>query len=66
MNPIPLLAALFGAIKEAFGFGNKITDLKNTPEMKQRDEAQKEINKDDEDEKNIAKRDLDAIRRSAS
>lgn len=61
-----LISNFFGACKEFFGFANKRSDLKNTPEMKKRDEAQKENDLKDDNEKIIADGDVTATRNTLS
>ncbi len=56
----------FRAIAEFFGLISKRSDLNNTDEMKKRSEAQKENDQDDQDDKNIANRDLGASRNNLS
>lgn len=48
------------------GIIDKEIELHNTPEMKKRDEAQKEIKQDDADIKAIAEKDSDHVERGLS
>lgn len=57
-----LLTVSGGLIK----LGLEFIGLRNTPEMKQRDEARKVNDEKDQDARNIKNKDVDAIRRDLS
>lgn len=61
-----LISDFFKAVGAFFGFIDKRSDLNNTPEMKTNAEKEKEMEQEDQDVEDIKKRDLDAVRRSAS
>ena len=61
-----LIANLFGAVKEIFGFQNKKMDLKNTPEMKKGVVLQQEQVQQDKINAVISKKDDDEMRKLLS
>lgn len=58
---IALIANLFGAVQQFFGFQSKRLDLKNTQDMKDADAAQKEQDQKDAINKAIAEKNKDEI-----
>lgn len=66
MNPFTFIGDIARAIGAFFGYSQHRSEINNSPEMKKRDEMQKEIYADDQDDKNITERNLDDSRNSLS
>jgi Na+-translocating ferredoxin:NAD+ oxidoreductase RnfG subunit len=64
--PTGILQAIFSAISGIFSAINNIFGAKNTKEMKDRQEAQKEVTYQSEIEKNIKEKNLEEIRKRIS
>jgi Na+-translocating ferredoxin:NAD+ oxidoreductase RnfG subunit len=64
--PTGILQALLTAVSGIFAAINNVFGAKNTKEMKERQEAQKEVNHQSEIEKEIQEKDLEKIRKRIS
>ena len=64
--PTGILQALLSAVSGIFAAINNVFGAKNTKEMKERQEAQKEVNHQSEIEKEIKEKDLEKIRKRIS
>ena len=64
--PTGILQALLSAVSGIFSAINNVFGAKNTKEMKERQEAQKEINYQSEIEKEVKEKDLEKIRKRTS
>lgn len=57
------LTSFFQAVGSVFGFASKRQDLKNAPDVRQAEIAQKNSDAKDKIEDHVEKRDVDATRR---
>jgi Na+-translocating ferredoxin:NAD+ oxidoreductase RnfG subunit len=64
--PTGILQALLTAVSGIFAAINNVFGAKNTKEMKERQEAQKEVNHQSEIEKEVQEKDLEKIRKRIS
>ena len=64
--PTGILQALLSAVSGIFAAINNIFGAKNTKEMKERQEAQKEVNHQSEIEKEVQEKNLEEIRKRIS
>jgi len=64
--PTGILTALLSAVSGIFAAINNVFGAKNTKEMKERQEAQKEVNYQSEIEKAVQEKDLEEIRKRIS
>jgi Na+-translocating ferredoxin:NAD+ oxidoreductase RnfG subunit len=64
--PTGIIQALFSAVSGIFAAINNVFGAKNTKEMKERQEAQKEVNYQSEIEKEVQEKDLEKIRKRTS
>jgi Na+-translocating ferredoxin:NAD+ oxidoreductase RnfG subunit len=64
--PTGILQALLSAVSGVFAAINNVFGAKNTKEMKERQEAQKEVNHQSEIEKAVQEKDLEEIRKRIS
>ena len=64
--PTGILQALLTAVSGIFAAINNVFGAKNTKEMKERQEAQKEVNYQSEIEKEVQEKDLEKIRKRIS
>jgi Na+-translocating ferredoxin:NAD+ oxidoreductase RnfG subunit len=64
--PTGILTALLSAVSGIFAAINNLFGAKNTKEMKEREEAQKEVNHQSEIEKAVQEKDLEEIRKRIS
>jgi Na+-translocating ferredoxin:NAD+ oxidoreductase RnfG subunit len=64
--PTGILTALLSAVSGIFAAINNVFGAKNTKEMKERQEAQKEVNHQSEIEKAVQEKDLEEIRKRIS
>jgi Na+-translocating ferredoxin:NAD+ oxidoreductase RnfG subunit len=64
--PTGIIQALLSAISGIFSAINNVFGAKNTKEMKERDQAQKEVNFQSSIEKEIKEKDLEKIRKRIS
>jgi Na+-translocating ferredoxin:NAD+ oxidoreductase RnfG subunit len=64
--PTGILQALLSAVSGIFAAINNVFGAKNTKEMKERQEAQKEVNYQSEIEKEVQEKDLEKIRKRTS
>jgi len=64
--PTGILQALLSAVSGIFAAINNVFGAKNTKEMKERQEAQKEVNHQSEIEKAVQEKDLEEIRKRIS
>jgi hypothetical protein len=61
-----LVTAIFSAINGIFTAINNVFGQKNTPEMKERDKAQKETNYQSDIEQALKEKDIEKVRNSLS
>jgi Na+-translocating ferredoxin:NAD+ oxidoreductase RnfG subunit len=64
--PTGILQALLSAVSGIFAAINNVFGAKNTKEMKERQEAQKEVHNQSEIEKAVKEKDLEEIRKRIS
>jgi Na+-translocating ferredoxin:NAD+ oxidoreductase RnfG subunit len=64
--PTGILQALLTAVSGIFSAINNVFGAKNTKEMKERQEAQKEVNHQSEIEKAVQEKDLEEVRKRIS
>jgi Na+-translocating ferredoxin:NAD+ oxidoreductase RnfG subunit len=64
--PTGILQALLSAVSGIFAAINNVFGAKNTKEMKERQEAQKEVHHQSEIEKEVQEKDLEKIRKRIS
>jgi len=64
--PTGIVQAFLSAISGIFSAVNNLFGAKNTKEMKERQEAQKEVNYQSEIEKEVKEKDLEKIRKRTS
>jgi len=64
--PTGILTALLSAVSGIFAAINNVFGAKNTKEMKERQEAQKEVNHQSEIEKAVQEKDLEEVRKRIS
>jgi hypothetical protein len=64
--PTGIFTALLSAVSGIFAVINNVFGAKNTKEMKERQEAQKEVNYQSEIEKAVQEKDLEEIRKRIS
>jgi Na+-translocating ferredoxin:NAD+ oxidoreductase RnfG subunit len=64
--PTGILQALLSAVSGIFAAINNVFGAKNTKEMKERQEAQKEVNHQSEIEKAVQEKDLEEVRKRIS
>jgi Na+-translocating ferredoxin:NAD+ oxidoreductase RnfG subunit len=64
--PTGILQALLSAVSGIFAAINNVFGAKNTKEMKERQEAQKEVNHQSEIEKAVKEKDLEEVRKRIS
>ena len=64
--PTGILQALLSAVSGIFAAINNVFGAKNTKEMKERQEAQKEVNHQSEIEKEVQEKNLEEIRKRIS
>ena len=64
--PTGIIQALLSAVSGIFAAINNVFGAKNTKEMKERQEAQKEVNHQSEIEKEIKEKDLEKVRKRIS
>jgi Na+-translocating ferredoxin:NAD+ oxidoreductase RnfG subunit len=64
--PTGILQALLSAVSGIFSAINNVFGAKNTKEMKERQEAQKEVNHQSEIEKEVHEKNLEEIRKRIS
>jgi Na+-translocating ferredoxin:NAD+ oxidoreductase RnfG subunit len=64
--PTGILAALLSAVSGIFAAINNVFGAKNTKEMKERQEAQKEVSHQSEIEKEVQEKNLEEIRKRIS
>jgi hypothetical protein len=64
--PTGILQAFLSAVSGIFSAINNVFGAKNTKEMKERQEAQKEVNYQSEIEKEVKEKDLEKIRKRTS
>lgn len=64
--PTGIVQAFFSAISGIFSAINNVFGAKNTKEMKERQEAQKEVTYQSEIEKEVKEKDLEKIRKRTS
>jgi len=64
--PTGIIQALLSAVSGIFSAINNVFGAKNTKEMKERQEAQKEVNYQSEIEKEVKEKDLEKIRKRTS
>jgi Na+-translocating ferredoxin:NAD+ oxidoreductase RnfG subunit len=64
--PTGILQALLSAVSGIFAAINNVFGAKNTKEMKERQEAQKEINYQSDIEKEVQEKNLEEIRKRIS
>ncbi len=64
--PTGILAALLSAVSGIFAAINNVFGAKNTKEMKDRQEAQKEVDHQSEIEKAVKEKNLEEIRKRTS
>jgi Na+-translocating ferredoxin:NAD+ oxidoreductase RnfG subunit len=64
--PTGILQALLSAVSGIFSAINNVFGAKNTKEMKERQQAQKEVNYQSEIEKEVKEKDLEKIRKRTS
>lgn len=64
--PTGIVQAFLSAVSGIFSAINNLFGAKNTKEMKERQEAQKEVNYQSEIEKEIKEKDLEKIRKRIS
>jgi Na+-translocating ferredoxin:NAD+ oxidoreductase RnfG subunit len=64
--PTGILQALLSAVSGIFAAINNVFGAKNTKEMKERQEAQKEVNHQSDIEKEVQEKNLEEIRKRIS
>jgi Na+-translocating ferredoxin:NAD+ oxidoreductase RnfG subunit len=64
--PTGILQALLSAVSGIFAAINNVFGAKNTKEMKERQEAQKEVNHQSEIEKAVQEKNLEEVRKRIS
>ena len=64
--PTGILTALLSAVSGIFAAINNVFGAKNTKEMKERQEAQKEVNHQSEIEKEVQEKNLEEVRKRIS
>jgi Na+-translocating ferredoxin:NAD+ oxidoreductase RnfG subunit len=64
--PTGIIQALLSAVSGIFAAINNVFGAKNTKEMKERQEAQKEVDHQSEIEKEIKEKDLEKVRKRIS
>jgi Na+-translocating ferredoxin:NAD+ oxidoreductase RnfG subunit len=64
--PTGIIQALLSAVSGIFAAINNVFGAKNTKEMKERQEAQKEVNYQSEIEKEVQEKDLEKVRKRTS
>ena len=64
--PTGIVQAFLSAVSGIFSAINNLFGAKNTKEMKERQEAQKEVNYQSEIEKEVKEKDLEKIRKRTS
>ena len=64
--PTGIIQALLSAVSGIFAAINNVFGAKNTKEMKERQEAQKEVNHQSEIEKEIKEKNLEKVRKRIS
>lgn len=64
--PTGIIQALLSAVSGIFSAINNVFGAKNTKEMKERQEAQKEVDHQSEIEKEVKEKDLEKIRKRTS
>jgi len=64
--PTGILQALLSAVSGIFAAINNVFGAKNTKEMKERQEAQKEVNHQSEIEKEVQEKNLEEVRKRIS
>lgn len=64
--PTGILQALLSAVSGIFAAINNVFGAKNTKEMKERQEAQKEVDHQSEIEKAVQEKDLEEVRKRIS
>jgi Na+-translocating ferredoxin:NAD+ oxidoreductase RnfG subunit len=64
--PTGILQAFLSAVSGIFSAINNVFGAKNTKEMKERQEAQKEVNYQSEIEKEVQEKDLEKVRKRTS
>jgi Na+-translocating ferredoxin:NAD+ oxidoreductase RnfG subunit len=64
--PTGILQALLTAVSGIFAAINNVFGAKNTKEMKERQEAQKEVNHQSEIEKEVQEKNLEEVRKRIS
>lgn len=64
--PTGIFQALLSAVSGIFAAINNVFGAKNTKEMKERQEAQKEVNHQSEIEKAVQEKDLEEVRKRIS
>lgn len=64
--PTGIIQAFLNAISGIFSAINNVFGAKNTKEMKERDQAQKEVEHQSEIEKEVKEKDLEKIRKRIS
>ena len=64
--PTGIVQAFLSAVSGIFSAINNVFGAKNTPEMKKRQEAQKEVDYQSEIEKEVKEKDIEKIRKRTS
>jgi Na+-translocating ferredoxin:NAD+ oxidoreductase RnfG subunit len=64
--PTGIIQALLSAVSGIFAAINNVFGAKNTKEMKERQEAQKEVDHQSEIEKEVKEKDLEKVRKRTS